>query len=472
MKKWLVVGFSVLTIIYFIFIYFLFQKEIQLETSIDNNLVLNVNESFSLPQTNALYCGKIFSKNCINISNYLKEDNNINIHELGNYQINYSVTYKGKSTTETIDVEVKDLEAPNIQLNDTSKLKLCPGSNGEDVNDYTVTDNYDDNITVTKYIKDNKIYYSAIDSSGNSSIVSKEIELVDEKGPTITLNGNSNIYLLKGNSYKELGATAIDNCEGDISKKIVISGAIDTNKVGTYSLVYKIKDSYGNESSAIRKIHIYEHTNNNVTNNGKIIYLTFDDGPNSNTKKILEILDKYQVKATFFVTNQFSNYQYLIEDIYKKGHAIGIHTYSHNYKKIYKSEEAFFEDLYKIDEIIYKYTNTHTKLTRFPGGSSNTISKFNKGIITRLSKQLQEKGYVYFDWNVDSKDTSTTNSQKIANNVINGIKNKSKSVVLMHDIKPANGQALEKIITYALSNGYTFLPLDESSPTAHHRIAN
>ena len=158
--------------------------------------------------------------------------------------------------------------------------------------------------------------------------------------------------------------------------------------------------------------------------------------------------------------------------MYNSGHNIAIHTYSHSYKNIYSSEEAYFDDLNKIDNIIYNQTGIHTKLVRFPGGGSNTISRFNPGIMTRLSKLLKEKGYVYFDWNVDSMDTSTINSDKIANNVINGMKNNKYSVVLMHDIKYANKEALDKILYYGLTNGYTFLPLDEGSPTAHHGINN
>ena len=129
-------------------------------------------------------------------------------------------------------------------------------------------------------------------------------------------------------------------------------------------------------------------------------------------------------------------------------------------------------DFNNMNKVIYEQTGIYSKIFRFPGGSSNTISRFNKGIMTEIANKMNELGYYYFDWNVDSMDTSTTDSDKIFENVINGMALNEYSVVLMHDIKKANIESVEKIVSYGLENGYTFLPLDETSPIVHHSINN
>ena len=200
--------------------------------------------------------------------------------------------------------------------------------------------------------------------------------------------------------------------------------------------------------------------------------MTFDDGPGCYTQSILDVLNEYNVKATFFVTNQFSSYQYMIKKEYESGHSIAVHTYSHNYAKIYESVDSYVDDFNQMNQIIYDQTGTYTKMFRFPGGSSNTISRFNKGIVSNVAKTMTDKGYIYFDWNIDSTDTQYKDSEKIYQNVISELEKHDKSVVLMHDIKKANIESVRKIINYGLENGYTFLGLDESSPEVHHHINN
>ena len=114
-----------------------------------------------------------------------------------------------------------------------------------------------------------------------------------------------------------------------------------------------------------------------------------------------------------------------------------------------------------------------TTLVRFPGGSSNTVSSFNPGIMTRLAQALTDMGYQYFDWNVSSGDAGeTTSTDQVFENVVSGIRNRDVSIVLQHDIKGYSVAAVERIIVWGLANGYTFLPLEPTSPTAHHRINN
>ena len=202
------------------------------------------------------------------------------------------------------------------------------------------------------------------------------------------------------------------------------------------------------------------------------IFLTFDDGPSdSTTGRLLDILKKYNVKATFFVTGRGSDE--LIKREYNEGHSIGLHTYSHSYKTVYASEEAFFDDLGKVDQRVYNAIGVHSKITRFPGGASNTVSKFNPGIMTRLSKQLVAKGYKYWDWNVTSGDAGdTTNPDKIVENVKEGCSKDKRNIILLHDIHEYTIDSIERIIIWAKENNYEFCRIEENMDPVHHRIAN
>ena len=205
---------------------------------------------------------------------------------------------------------------------------------------------------------------------------------------------------------------------------------------------------------------------------GKTIYLTFDDGPSQYTEKLLDILAKYNVKVSFFVKN--SSYLSLLSRADQEGHTVAVHTYSHDYNRIYASEEAFYADMSAIRKQIVKYTRNATSLFRFPGGSSNTISQlYNRGIMTRLAKALTEMGYTYFDWNVDSDDAGRARTpEEVFNNITKGLRWYNDAVVLQHDTKEYSVNAVERVITWALVKGYTFAPLTEDSPTCHHPINN
>lgn len=208
----------------------------------------------------------------------------------------------------------------------------------------------------------------------------------------------------------------------------------------------------------------------------KVCYLTFDDGPSDNTLKILKILDKYDAKATFFVIGTNSKLQYLPK-IKAAGHAIGLHSNTHDYSKIYKSESAFFKDINKLSNKIEKKIGEKTMLLRFPGGSNNTVSKkYRKGIMTELTTEVQIKGYAYFDWNVDSGDASGNRvpASRITRNVLNQAKNKNSICVLMHDTaaKSTTVEALPKIIEGLKKQGYKFEVLTEETYGYHYKVNN
>lgn len=212
----------------------------------------------------------------------------------------------------------------------------------------------------------------------------------------------------------------------------------------------------------------------NAQNGLKTVYLTFDDGPSARTEEILNILDKYHVKATFFVTMQNEKYDYLIKRMFDEGHTVGLHTASHNYREIYASEDAYFNDLKQIQDKVYNLTGYRSVIIRFPGGSSNTVSRFNSGIMTRLTSLVTERGYYYHDWNVDSGDAAGALEERQMNNIRTYSPKFNTITLLMHDSsnKYATVNSLEEKIKYYLDNGYSILPLTPSSPCVHHGLNN
>ena len=214
------------------------------------------------------------------------------------------------------------------------------------------------------------------------------------------------------------------------------------------------------------------------TDNKKMAYLTFDDGPSINTPKILNILQSYKIKATFFVvgkTDDFSKTMY--KRIVSDGHTLALHSYTHQYNKIYVSEQAFFYDLDKLQDLLVSVTGVTPKYVRFPGGSGNTISEqYSKGIMKKLTKDLLDKGYKYFDWNVSSGDAATIpeSASTITNNILNGIGNKPEIIVLMHDSadKSAVVEALPQIIEGITKDGYSFSAIDDSTIPITQNVMN
>ena len=206
----------------------------------------------------------------------------------------------------------------------------------------------------------------------------------------------------------------------------------------------------------------------------KIIYLTFDDGPGRYTEELLKILDDHKVLATFFVTAAYKDYQDLIGAEYNAGHSVGVHTATHEYSEIYASTDAYWEDFNKMQDIIQEQTGCRTDIFRFPGGASNTVSaNYSKGIMSELAKQAGEKGYIYVDWNVTSGDAGdTTDSEVLYQNMMKGIHTYENSFILCHDIKDFTIATMDRFITDALKEGYTFLPITSESRTCHHGINN
>lgn len=213
----------------------------------------------------------------------------------------------------------------------------------------------------------------------------------------------------------------------------------------------------------------YENLSASLNSDAKIAYLTFDDGPSDNTLKILKILEENDACGTFFVTGK-GNSDYM-KQIVESGNTIALHTYTHTYKQIYANEQAYFDDLQKISDLVYEKTGVRSNLLRFPGGSSNTISKVS---MKTLANAVEEKGYHYFDWNCDSGDARTDGvpADKLVENIRNDMGSTKKLTILMHDTAAKNTtvEALPQIIKLLKDKGYKLSVLNEDMKPCHHNI--
>ncbi len=404
---------------------------------------------------------------------------NVNEKKLGTYTVIYTAS-NGKSTVSRKRVvKVVDTQAPRIILKSSSETYTLPGHTYEEEG-YKAIDNYDGDVTnkVSREEKDGKVYYRVEDSHHNKSTATRKIVYDDRQGPQISLAGGAEVTWYQGVPFTD-SYTATDDLDGDVTAHVKVTGSVDVNTVGTYTLKYEVSDAHGNTTTATRTVSVKPYdASQNQKEDAKTIHLTFDDGPSPYTQKLLDILAKYSVKATFFTTSIDPRYASMIAQEYKAGHTVCVHTYSHQYQDIYGSTDAFWTDFTRQQQVIQQQTGIMPTMFRFPGGSSNTVSaNYSRGVMHQLAAQAALKGYVYFDWNVSSGDAGgTTDTNQVYNNVVSQVSQNSAvgkpSVVLQHDTKEFSINAVERIIQWGMQNGYHFSALTSGSYTAHHGIAN
>ena len=398
---------------------------------------------------------------------YVNRYMHLDVNKMGEQEVEYRAVKGKKEGTAIRKVTVEDHTPPVITLVADPDYYTLPGHEYKEEG-YRAVDRLDGDVTdkVESRIENDRVIYIVTDTHGNTSSLEREIVYDDRKGPIITFEDGDYVKCMVNTSYKDK-YKAVDDLDGDVTDKVKVEGKVDTGSLGIYTLKYTVSDSYGNETTAEKKVEV-------ITNQG-VIYLTFDDGPSAYTSRLLDILDKYSnVKVTFFVTNVVPSAAGNIGRAFRAGHTIAVHSRTHNYAQIYASDQAYWDDFEAMQSVIVRQTGQRTNLFRFPGGSSNTVScNYNTGIMTRLAQQAAEKGYVYFDWNVESGDAGrTTDTNEVYRNIINGVQYYKTSVVLCHDSKGYTVDAIEDVIIWGLNNGYTFLPLSSSSYTAHHGINN
>lgn len=227
-------------------------------------------------------------------------------------------------------------------------------------------------------------------------------------------------------------------------------GAADVNSVSTQSQ---------EETSANTEDYLHK------------VYLTFDDGPSEYTDEILDILARYDVKATFFVLGKEDDAsRERLARIAEEGHTIGIHSYSHKYSEIYRSVENFAADYQKAQDYVYEVTGRRSTVYRFPGGSSNTVSNLD---MREFAEYLAEEGVEFFDWNISSGDavSKVLDVESIVENCTQSIPDWETAVILMHDSaeKITTVEALPIVIENILAMEDTvILPITEDTKPVHH----
>lgn len=293
------------------------------------------------------------------------------------------------------------------------------------------------------------------------------VSVVDTQKPQIVLAGESEVTVQLLEEYEEPGYTAQDNYDGNITENVITR--ILQRATNQYVVEYYVQDSSENVALKTRVINIVR---------GRVC-LTFDDGPSSDiTPKILDVLKENEIKATFFVLGYTKNMEEIVRRIYEEGHTIGLHGYSHVYSEVYSSIDALIENFQKVEKLVANTTDGYySKIIRFPGGASNTVSKnYCMGIMTEAVELVEELGYTFYDWNVDSGDAgSAWTSQEIYENVISGIKPGRLNVVLMHDSggHTETLEALKMIIEYCKENCYLFEAItSETRPVVQHGVSN
>ena len=207
-------------------------------------------------------------------------------------------------------------------------------------------------------------------------------------------------------------------------------------------------------------------------------FITFDDAPNEYTSSLLQTLDDYSIKATFFVIGtrlQTQTQRNYLKSIYENGHEIGIHSYSHDMSLIYSSEEAFFEDLYKTSELIEQICGVKPTLVRLPGGTATAktlCEKYSGSTETfaNIMQRLNDEGYTVTDWNVDSGDWDTSvPAEEIVENIKSGASGRlgaeyKAALVLLHGQKNSK-DALGQVIQMLIGLGYDFDKMSENGYT-------
>lgn len=234
--------------------------------------------------------------------------------------------------------------------------------------------------------------------------------------------------------------------------------AIDTDNVGSAA------GSTANEYTLLYP-DLYAEPSAEFTDSEKTVYLTFDDGPSENTLDILSILDKYDIKAAFFMSGgESERSKEIMKAVADAGHTIGVHSISHEYDDIYSSVESFLEDMNNTYQCISEATGVRPQIMRFAGGS---INNYNRLIYPQLIAEVTRRGFTYYDWNVSGEDATTHATwTSIYNNVMDGIENNSshRAVVLLHDSadKQLTVKTVEDIIIALQNDGYTFGQLDNT----------
>ena len=270
----------------------------------------------------------------------------------------------------------------------------------------------------------------------------------------------------------------VDALEEEIGHVVMNQNSLIEQVSSIASSVDELGSAVGAISNELSLIDIGAYSRNSTSDPSgrtawpKKVYLTFDDGPSANTGKILDILDKYDVKGNFFVVGTTNpEYQKMYKRIVEEGHVLCMHSYSHKYNEIYSSVEAFTKDLDEIYSLLYETTGRKPVYYRFPGGSSNSVSRLP---MKEFIKVLDDRGIRYFDWNVVAGDATNPMlpADRIIENSLCDLNEYEEAMILFHDLsnKTSTVEALPKIIEAIQSSDIPIEPIDDTTINIQHYV--
>ena len=201
------------------------------------------------------------------------------------------------------------------------------------------------------------------------------------------------------------------------------------------------------------------------------VYLTFDDGPSSNTDIILDALAEANVRASFFcIAREGEEAEARYKRIVSEGHTLAMHSYTHQYKTIYADLAAFEKDVTDIRDFLHRITGIQPKFYRFPGGSSNTVSRIP---MKQCIQYINQQNITYFDWNAQNDDATGEmyTAEELVQRAMSGVRAVGDNVVLlMHDekTKTATAQSIPELIRQLREAGYDILPITDDTPLVQH----
>ena len=285
------------------------------------------------------------------------------------------------------------------------------------------------------------------------------------------LLGDTEMEWTCGRFFVDPGFAAVDADGNDLSHLVTVESELKLWKTGEQCITYSLTDENGKVQKLVRKVLFVPAELPETVQTEKTVYLTFDDGPCTYTMRVLDLLDQYGAKATFFVVAGANPYWELVNEIVARGHSLAIHSSSHEYGKIYSSEEAFFNDILAVQERIFASTGEYASVSRFPGGSATARAYCNAhvdGGFEVIEQGLANMGIRYYDWNIQTESPDNSPSDSI-NRFIYGVPQFETPISLQHDTALFSVNALEGILNWCVENGYSFGVIDSTTPEVHSK---
>jgi peptidoglycan/xylan/chitin deacetylase (PgdA/CDA1 family) len=442
-----------------IYIGYLFMNPLQLKSY---NITTQYMESYN-PKSNISFVFFGSKKN-------VKVTGDLDTNKIGDYVI----TYKYKNQKLEVNVKVTDMVAPELTLkNYTADLK-------QEITPEMLVHSVSDDSAVTLSFEEGTDFSSegvhtvtviAEDEYGNQTKANTKVTRKKDTTAPEFSGLSDTLTLWQGNTISaDPNISLSDNLDPSPSWTMDTSN-VNTSQPGEYEITYTGTDRSGNTTTVSQKVEVLE--NEEATE--KVVYLTFSGGPSAHTAEILNILEKNNAKATFFVSGTNPSFDEWIGEAASLGHTIGLESYCEDISQIYTSSDAYWSDIASLQEKVKELTGSESKILRFLGGSGNTDSAtYASGIMSTLTTEALTKGYQYFDWTVDSLDSEGNNipSSELVENCIGY--DDQHITILMHDSesKQTTVDALQRIIDYYSEQGYVFLPLSEKSIATHQQVNN